>query len=224
MSSFPSIADYSLPNLDKITVPDLIVVAPPSGILSWIAPCVSFICAIAGTYAAWRIGSKAREITNQQKDIAAQSKKIAQDKLELDIFDKRYAVINAYEKLYAKCQVPILTISDIQNYVTEFQEKHTYFSILFSKDDYKMFIESRRNLYELMRFRNANKNQDIYSKNLKEKYASLNELCRGDILNLRNILLKYSPDLLKRVPTSGSPTTRPASPDTPPPTAPEADQ
>lgn len=228
MSSFLSIVDYSLPNLDKITVPDLIVVTPPSATFNWVTPAVSLICAVAGAYAAWRIGSKAREITAQQRDIAAQAKQIAQEKLDADVFDKRcisfLTVVKIYNTLIKK---DFKNISELNDFMTEVYNESIPPNFLFCREDNAQIQLCITALGELQKFRQNNLNVDqIYSDYEKKIKISLFKSQIQDTLlpEFKNILSKYVPVSMVSSPSRLYSTNHPASPDMPPPAAPAADQ
>lgn len=218
MSSFSSIANYSLPNLDKITVPDLIVVTPPSATFNWVTPAVSLICAVAGAYAAWRIGSKAREITAQQRDIAAQAKQIAQDKLDLDLFEKRYNIIFAYNNIFQKSRQKELTKNEIVDSIIEFQGKFMYFPAIFNKDDLKTLTCAQDYIVKIFKVRLKYLIKDGSSSENENELSKLYEELKPYLAGVRNLLIKYSTDSMKRIPITYLSTTRPASSDKPQPT------
>lgn len=190
-----------------------LVTAVISAVISIIAICVTYY-----------VARKAREITTEQKAIAAQAKQIAQDKFDLDLFDKRYSVIAAYNCLFQEIGKPLLEKDSIRQSLVDFQSKYIYFPAMFNEEDENLLNSAMGSMMVCVNFRIKNLDKSKFSQQLRDEFDILYEKSSDLIDEVRELLVKYSSPAMKRIPAVTSSTTRPASPDTPPPTAPTADQ
>lgn len=195
-----------------------------TGLWSQAAPVISFLCSVFSIGVALYVAHRARQLTQQQRDIAEQGRQIAQDKLDLDVFDKRYKVISCYNKLFAKSAMPIIERKLSQEIITEFQEGYIFYKALFHIDDYVFFENAKSSLYQLMTFREEHNNRDHFFDKDEEQFEELYDECSIHIKILRDLIIQYSPSSLTQLPHRAITTTSPASHPAPQPTAPEQAQ
>lgn len=186
--------------------PTAIIINQSTSWITYITPAVSFMCAAAGVWATWTIAKKAREITSQQRDIAEQAKIIALEKLEADIFEKRYNLYSSY------CNYYNLLISkdfndpkEIIESVCNFMSTTSTPSMLFTKKDEKKIKIVKGKLEELVRFRIDNLKITEIKEDHGEntKYAKLTlELKNIHLPVFNKIMRKYVPSVMKRRPLS----------------------
>lgn len=96
------------------------------------------------------VARKAREITSQQKAIAAQVKQIAQDKLDTDIFDKRYKVYSAYLDFFGKVTDPLVKREDLIIHSQEFISNIFMQKFLFHEKDVETLNFIKKNILNLL--------------------------------------------------------------------------
>ncbi|GAN61582.1 hypothetical protein ACI01nite_25250 [Acetobacter cibinongensis] len=142
-----------LPFLNQITVSQ-----EKHGVWEHILPYAPLITAVisagistAGIIVTFNLALKARLISEQQK-------KIAQTKLEVDVFDKRFDVFNAYQEYYNKIVAnEYKEKNEITNDLLIFQALYERSIFLFSFDDFEILnnpkdILHKMTLYRLERF------------------------------------------------------------------------
>ncbi|MCG4258028.1 hypothetical protein [Acetobacter senegalensis] len=177
-----------LPFLNQITVSQV-----KNGFWECISPYTTFVGTLISVSAAVLIAREARKITAEQK-------RIAQEKLDLDLFDKRYKIINGYNKYYSTLLSKVLTINDIQAAKTEFHVDYIFFKVFF-QDKYKeFFVSARKNLYKLSDFREGNLDRRQFTKEQRKEFASLARNTSPSIFKIRDILNIYSPLFVKLPP------------------------
>ena len=186
--------------------PTAIIINQSTGWIAYIAPVISLLCAVAGVWATWTIAKKAREITSQQKDIAEQAKIIALEKLEADIFEKRYNLYSLYCDNYN-----MLVSKDFDNTDQLLEKIRTFMStaappsLLFAQKDEKKIDLVKEKLNELFELRLKNLTVSEILENHDE-----NILYEKLILQLKDVQLpifnkimrKYVPSVMKRRPLS----------------------
>ena len=171
-----------------------------TGFWAQAVPVLSFVCSIFSIGVALYVANRARKLTEQQRDIAEQGRQIAKEKFDIDVFDKRYKVISSYNKLFAKSAMPIIEEKQSQDLVTEFQENYIFYKALFNENDYFLFENAKSSLYDLMGFREKNRNRDHFSEEDRENYKILHNECFSHIECLRELIINYSPSSLRRLP------------------------
>lgn len=177
-----------MPFLNQITISQ-----EKHGIIENILPYAPLIGTIVSAGVAIWIAKEARQISAEQK-------RIAQEKLDLDLFDKRYRIVTAYNKLLSKSLQPILTVEKIQEYITEFQEDYIFYSIFFKKEHWIYFENSKHFLYSLMSFREDHLNRNEYTDSESRHFESLLNLPSNNIPQIRKTLSEYTPSCLQHLP------------------------
>lgn len=201
------------------------------------APVISATCSLVGIVITYRIAQKAREISSEQK-------RIAQNKFDVDLFEKRFDVYFAIFDLYnitftRKTYIIDFKDADFNDLNKDFYENIKIISsgeFLFENDDLKPIVEIYKNITVAFTLFIATRNFSVHGKVLDKLYTpeeaeifynNFKEKWKKIYKNtLRKIIFKYLPEnaLLPPNQRRSNPTARPTSPDTPPPTAPEADQ
>ncbi|NHO42797.1 hypothetical protein GOB83_11505 [Acetobacter fabarum] len=163
-------------------------------------------------------------LANRAREIATQQKKIAEDKLEIDAFDKIYNVVLAYDKFFTILLTPALTKQDIKSGSQDFLVYSTYYHIFFSNNLHHIFRKTSYLLSKLADFRDENLDFELYSAKKVAIYDEKVEEINEELRKIKHILKIFLPDILKRKSYPPISTIFPASPDKPQPTAPATDQ
>lgn len=215
---------YNLQPLNESNIPNLIIISTPKIPYNWVSPTVSIFCAGVGLIVTWVIARKAREITSQQKQIAEQTKKIAEDKLDADIFIKRcdfYLTLSyIYNTLIKK---NFSSAQELSDFLSDAYSRSIPPSFLFSPEDDKIIQNCVRDLGLLCDFREKNLTIDDSEEHKKELLYFKDKIKNANLAKVKSILSKYVPDAMTSPPDFIS-TTAQASPDMPQPAAPIADQ
>ncbi|WP_338331293.1 hypothetical protein [Acetobacter sp. LMG 32666] len=158
------------------------------------------------------IAAKARKISSEQK-------RIAQDKLDLDLLDKRYNVVRSYIDFFKYLVNCPQDKDDIITQKIKFEQNYLYFDIFFPEKYKNLFVDSREILRVLAKHRvDAIGNQYYNSDHFDELENSISKTYNY-LTEMRILLKEYSPNFIRYPPTSS-----PASLDKPQPTAPAVDQ
>jgi hypothetical protein len=179
------------------------------------APFFSAICALIGTGAALWIAAQARKISNEQKIIA-------QNKLEFDLFDRRNEILSTHLNCFLKISHnEFETEESVDKIMSELYDIQLLAVFLFKKPYLDYIVEVRKAISSMadMKIRIINK---VNSEKDLENFNKI-KLDTATYINKINVSMRaYTPDFISnKTPIS---TTSPASPDTPQPAAPEADQ
>lgn len=162
-------------------------------------------------------------LAKKARDISEEQKKIAECKLQLDSFDKRFYVFDSYREFYAE-----LISKDYDNdkqifeSFTQFHSTHLQSHFLFPKEDSDAFDNVWNDLDKLSSFRGKNKkiNIDTYS---KDDYIEYRDSFFKNYEKLRGIFENYAPVFLRENLNHITTTSRASRPE-PQPAAPEQAQ
>ncbi|MGF1276667.1 hypothetical protein [Acetobacter pasteurianus] len=184
------------------------------------APVISAACSLFGIVITYMIARKAREISSEQKQIA-------QNKLDMEVFEKRFSVCLSFKKFYLKTISP--NIEDYKYFpklIEEIETETLMVNILFLEPDVEIIEKIKYDLIELFNFRidHTNINDIFKNPEVYDNYEKLRKNAKEGLDKLHSILRYYSPEFVKTLPRNKLSTAHPASPDTPPPAAPAADQ
>lgn len=163
-------------------------------------------------------------LANRAREIATQQKKIAEDKLAIDAFDKIYNVIQAYDKFFALLLTPELTADEIKKGAQEFLLYSGYYHIFFEDDCHYIFDCAGKLLSQFADYRELNLNLRKFQPDELSVFQIKTQKITCELGKLRYLLIVFIPDVLKKKSLTPISTIFPASPDKPQPTAPATDQ
>ncbi|OUJ04378.1 hypothetical protein HK14_10790 [Acetobacter cibinongensis] len=125
-----------------------------TGFWAHAAPVLSFSCSICSIGVALYVAYRARQLTQQQRDIAEQGRQIAQDKLNVDVFDKRYKIYLAYHDFYGQMVTKNYdNHNNIREDFSKFLQETSAQRIIFEIDDVKQLNEVKSRHVALFKFR-----------------------------------------------------------------------
>lgn len=186
--------------------PTAIIINQSTSWITYITPAISFLCAVAGVWATWTIAKKAREITSQQRDIAEQAKMIALEKLEADIFEKRYSLYLSYCNYYNLIATKDFDSGDeLIESIRNFMANANPASLLFTKKDRKKISIVRASIDKLEKLRLNNLTMDEINNDVdkKIKYQKLvSEIKDVQLPIFDKLMKKYVPSVMRRKPLS----------------------
>lgn len=179
------------------------------------APFFSAICALIGTGTALWIASQARKISNEQKIVA-------QNKLEYDLFDRRNEILSKHLNCFMKIiHTDFKDSKIIDNIMSELYDIQLITAYLF-KQPYLSYI---RDVGEVISKIADIKDKEILHVISEDEINYLIAIKANSFHYIKKIEVSmdaYTPDFISnKTPISKH---SPASPDTPQPAAPTADQ
>ncbi|MFT8699270.1 hypothetical protein [Acetobacter orientalis] len=170
--------------------PTAIIINQSTSWITYITPAVSLLCASVGIWATWKIAGKARELANQQKNIA-------QSKLETDTFGLRFDVYNCYCSFYSNLITKdYSSIGECWADFNSFTEMHRKSLFLFPNEYHKIFDDLYNSLNNLHTIRL----NTLDSKNLDhntENFSSNKTLFQISLKKLQKLMEEYMPDILR---------------------------
>lgn len=210
-----------LPFLNQITVSQNL----PS---FWDNP-LPYVPAIGAAISVLGVGVTAC-LANLARGVAIEQKKIAKDKFDIDLFNKRIEIYQSFLKMYN------FLVSRNYSEQSELEQEHidllyalSCARFLFSPNDIKKFKFYQIEIKKMYNIRKNEKNIDDFKRSKSKDLTKFN-IIATDFMNkynveLRAIIEKYLPSVLsEQFSQIDASTVFLASPDTPPPAAPEADQ
>lgn len=163
---------------------------------------LSFLSSVCSIVVALYIAYRARQLTQQQRDIAEQGRRIAQDKLEMDIFERKFKIYLTYAEFFSNLTDPTIETHESLNKCV-----HKYFlnksnrEIFFEGEDLEKIKKIGSNLEELLLFRGENISINEMNNEILKKFIALKNNCIEDSKVLVDIIQAHSPKNLKKRPS-----------------------
>lgn len=180
------------------------------------SPLLSAGFALIGTCAAFWIGTQARRISNEQRIIA-------ENKLQLDLFDRRNKIISVFFESIMKISYnSFKKKEEIDCIIDNLYEVQVLAAFLFKEEYLSSLSGARSEITKLASLKIKKINNKEPTPNIDQDIDDLKKSMMTHIDALGEIMKIYTPEFINtKIPTSRA---SPASPDKPQPAAPAADQ
>jgi hypothetical protein len=156
-------------------------------------PIVSLLLPLAPICATLFVAQKARYIADQ-------SKLIAKDKLDLDVFSKRYEVYLGYKEMLSKLiTYNSLDRKTIDEKYSQYTEKTSTKYFLYKEEELNVFIDASRLIERLIHYRLSNPKISVIlaSMNLSNEYNDLKYDYHNIMREMTAIIKNRTPSILK---------------------------
>lgn len=162
-----------------------------TGFWAQAAPALSFSCSVCSILVAAYVAYRARQLTQQQRDIAL-------DKLNLDAFDKRFSIFVSYQDFYDELvSKDYETAEKLTESFVLFNSSHRKKTFLFDRNDFYAFNGTWDALEEIYKFRIRNLTTTV---EMYEDESLFSKLCDGFNIQyekLVNSFILYTPNFMR---------------------------